>query len=291
MMVSVKKMKPNTNNKKAAFVLTPRRDFGDPKETTMKPVITASTIVYFVVVSVAALLIDCGGTGDGSANDNAANIGATTSALTNSVSDRLLATTGTSHLIRYAASDEFESETAASFSCEYDETTDTEICACPGGGTISRNYDNEVNILVDAGEPSVQSTFEHSFVATFDACVVESCGQSKTINGSFTGSLSGSTNNGNVSVTMTQETEATCSGITIDQTAIGFSVTATYDGLEPVVSGTICLDPPGEVITFDSLDELLQIMDPNSSCEITTQAEGSATFDGDEAEIEVTIQN
>lgn len=160
--------------------------------------------------------------------------------------------------------------------CEYDEDLDQEVCACPGGGTMTRTFAE--------GEEISESlfSFEDEFTITLADCVVIACEQTLVLNGTSSGDMSGTYNpeTDEGSMTFHQTTSSACSGMTINDVSMGFDITVTYDGTDEDYSGTFCLD--GEEISFASQAELRSEVDPDNTCE---DGFGGETLD-DEEEID-----
>ncbi|MBI4126866.1 MAG: hypothetical protein HY465_05170 [Deltaproteobacteria bacterium] len=137
---------------------------------------------------------------------------------------------------------------------EYEEEDRRQVGECPGGGTVTITFDDEVVIaeVID---------FNHTFRADFSDCVVPACAGNKTINGSLLGSAQGSYDRDarSSSLELRQYTEGQCSGLDVDGLAVGLDITIAYDGAEQSFSGSLCTDPPGlpdGLITFDSPEDL-----------------------------------
>lgn len=151
--------------------------------------------------------------------------------------------------------------TTSNFDCNYDENTQSTTCNCTGGGnvvyTFASDYVENGNLV----------TFNSTFTTTLNQCVTTSCETQITLNGQYTGSMSGSfdssKNTGDISIVF--NTASDCAGLTIDSDSIGFSMSMTQSNSETSeFSGNICIND--ETNTFTSLDDLSQQIDPNTTC-------------------------
>lgn len=154
-----------------------------------------------------------------------------------------------------------ETEAGSDFTCSFDDATHTMTCSCSGGGSVTQTFTESFQ----ESENSV--SFNNQFSMTYADCVMTSCSESVTVNGTATGSMQGSFQfeSDEMDMTLSFQTESACSGMTVNAVSMGFDMQMTLtDGVENF-SGTICLD--GSTITFTSLEELSAAVDPDSSCE------------------------
>lgn len=223
----------------------------------MKPFLITSLSVLWLslVVFFGFNLGGCSSGGGGDPNGTAPTANAATSAVTDGMASSLGALSGAPAALTVKGQSS-SGGSSASYSCSFNESDASQTCNCPGGGTVTF-YHDDVHILGD---------FDHSFRQVFDACVVPSCDGDKTIDGELTGRVQGHIEPDSVSVTATLRTAEQCAGLSVDDVNVGFEINASWDGTNGTIAGTICLDPPGDVIVFDSIEELMEIMDPDSEC-------------------------
>lgn len=225
----------------------------------MKPsLITSIAVLWLSLVIAFGLNLGGCSSGDSDPNGAAPTADAATSAVTDGMASSLGALSGAPATLATKSQSQSESS-STSYSCSLNESDASQTCDCPGGGTVTF-YHDDVHILGD---------FDHSFRQVFDACVVPSCDGDKTIDGEVTGRVQGHIDpGGDIEVTATLQTAEQCAGLSVDDVNVGFEINLTWDGTDQTVGGTICLDPPGDVITFDSFEELMEIMDPDSECSL-----------------------
>lgn len=163
---------------------------------------------------------------------------------------------------------EFEGEEESSDTygdCSFDEDNSQTICNCPGGGTVTQIYED-----IHTQDPGSEArSWRASFRMILDRCVMFSCGDRETIvDGEVTGEAGGDyPEEGDHTFTMVQETAETCGGLTINDRNLGFRMAWNVTNFtEETFSGHICFDPPGEVIEFDSPENLWGVLDPEGVC-------------------------
>ncbi len=242
----------------------------------MKTWISAVTLIGLLT-----LVTQCSGSADnGSENNTASGEVAASNTATQAVTDGMttaigsvIAGGGAPALVK-ATLDEDSDE---SYSCSYHDEDNSVTCDCPRGGSVTYGFE-EAFEFSEEGDYS----FDHTYRASFDECVIESCGSEHTLNGEVTGNVSGSySEDGSISIEVSHQTAAECSGMSVDDLNIGFDMNMSYDGTDEEVFGTICFDPPGDVIEFNSLDELEEIVDPDLTCDA---AEHESDDESDEDE-------
>lgn len=145
-------------------------------------------------------------------------------------------------------------------SCSYDEATNTFTCACEGGGSMSEGYSESYELTDDS------FLFGSNLTMTFSDCVVPSCSETVTMNGTATGTLTGSYNFITLeeSFSVIFSTESQCSGITVGESNVGFEMNMTFNGVTDDYNGSFCIDET--LYTFDSLTELEGLTDPDDAC-------------------------
>lgn len=241
------------------------------KEIMVRSCVTLGLLVVFLF-----LLTHCGGSnGSGIASQEADAADTTTSTLTdvagsslNSLAGGLSGSTsvksevsdGSSETDAEEGDDESRSG-SKQYNCSYNEEERSQVCQCPGGGTVTHTFDDEVVIAKSLA-------FDHTVKTVFDQCVVMPCAKSKTLDGELTGHVSGVFDpvGKTTSLTFTQKTAELCAGLNIDDVKVGLDLTIAFDGSGKSVSGSICFDPPGEPIYFDSLGELKRLLGPDDFC-------------------------
>ncbi len=153
------------------------------------------------------------------------------------------------------------SETDEEYVCELGEDEASLTCSCPHGGTITETFENGFSETGDS------FTFNSDLVISFDACSSTACGEQVTLNGDVEGSISGEfdslTGEGNITVVYGTDNE--CSGLTSNNSTVGFEITLTSDGTSEEFFGSFCIDD--EIISFDSLEALEESVDPENTCE------------------------
>lgn len=217
------------------------------------------------ILLILLFAVNCGSseTSDGGteAPDDAATVDAAGDAVADSFADTLGGGGGMSNLIKRQMSDEGTSSSSQSYGCTPSQDLKSQTCDCPDGGSVTYSYDDAFTILESGG------SFNHTIAVAFDDCAVPSCGGSKTIDGEITGSMTGSISQNGFSATATMATEGECSGLTVGDTELGFSLTMTHDGMNETLAGEIALAPDCLVRTFDSWDDLMGDLDPDGACE------------------------
>lgn len=153
------------------------------------------------------------------------------------------------------------SETDEEYVCELGQDEESLTCSCPNGGTITETFESTFSETEDS------FTFDSDFTITFDDCSSTSCDEEITLNGEVEGSISGEFDSltGEGNITVVYGTESACSGLTSNDSDVGFDITITSDGSTEELFGTFCVDE--ESISFDSLEELEAAVDPENICE------------------------
>lgn len=167
----------------------------------------------------------------------------------------------TKYHTEYTAAGEETSTTDETWeSCSYDVDTNTLTCACEGGGSMTQGFNDSYELTDDS------FLFESDLTMTFSDCVVPSCSETVTMNGTATGNMTGSFNfiTGEESFGTTFSTEAECSGITVGESNVGFEMNMTFNGVSDDYNGSFCIDET--LYTFDSLAELEELTDPADAC-------------------------
>lgn len=180
----------------------------------------------------------------------------TSSAITHAISEGL---TGT--LLSFGADEMGERDSTQEFSCAYAVASDTVTCECPGGGSIVKVFNEGVETATEG-----QTSFSHSVTESYADCVVASCGEDITLNGTLqtvvVGDFNSMTESGQL--TVTHQTEAACSGILAGETPFGFNVTVSIEDQARTIAGSLCIGE--ELLTFVSIDELRELVDPDNQC-------------------------
>ena len=197
--------------------------------------------------------------------DDAANVDATGDALADSLGDTLGGAGGPGNLVKRqmsedGMSDEGTSTSSQSYGCTLSDDQKSQTCDCPDGGSVTYSYDNAFTILQSGG------TFNQTVSVVFDACSVPSCGGSKTMDGEVSGQVTGTISQSGFSATAEMATSGECSGLTVGDTKLGFSLSMTLDGTTETLAGEIAIAPDCQVITFDSWDDLMDDLDPDGAC-------------------------
>lgn len=162
-----------------------------------------------------------------------------------------------------------------SFGCTTNEDYTEWTCTCPGGGTLTSTFsDSFTQGTCTVGDVAGYSiTYDSTFADTYTDCIVESCGVTVVLNGTDSGTLTGSYNecDGTDTFDAAIITPEACGGLTVTANGmdvqVGYNMTFSYDGSEESLSGSFCTNPPGEMITFNSLEELYEAVDEGGLCE------------------------
>lgn len=175
-------------------------------------------------------------------------------------------------------------EGAHGYACAaYNQQNKSQTCSCPGGGTVTHRYDNNITIS------GTQVTFNTTFQEVYAACVVPGCQGNKKMDGVLSGSGSGSFDQtaGGSNLRFSISTAKECGGpdaadgiIISDEDGsnavqFGGNVVVTFNGQEESFSGSICTNPPGlpnGEFTFSSADELRQKLGDADSCQRSATA-------------------
>lgn len=147
------------------------------------------------------------------------------------------------------------------FSCSYEVSSESTICNCPLGGTMTTTFIDDGPIII-----AEIVNFTNEADMEFDDCTISECGEEVSLTGSAHVSISGTLNPSILQgeTTTVVETDDPCSGMTSGDQDYGFSMTLTSSGISShEFSGTLCLTEP---VSFDSLDELHAAFDPEGTC-------------------------
>lgn len=226
-----------------------------------------------LMVLCALLLIQCSGatgsTDDAADDGNSSSLGSDTlaaDASANAVVDSVADSLGsfTSGFSGSMAVKKSETDDGNDYSCEYDEAANSVTCACPGGGTMTHTFDG-VSVLGDDGVVR----FDDNVTTVFNDCVELGCNEEVTLDGTVSGHFEGYYDylTDERSLTYSMGTAGTCSGLSINEAEIGFNFTVIFEGETESLSGTFCAAENGEVITFDSYEELMEQFDADNECE------------------------
>lgn len=234
----------------------------------MKNIIYSSyefILIGFFVVA-AFVLVRCGA-GDGSPDASTPNDTATLAQTPVSNANLLLSTmqsflaegSSSSHQTKSVTLHGRGRSTEEEYRCTHDYTNHSSTCLCPGGGSMSWYFEEE-------STPPDGYEFSHSFREVFSNCVMNLCGQNKTINGDTTGRFWARYANGQFEGHFEHGTTADCSGIKVNDTEMGFYVSGSSNGTSETISGRMRIAPDCTLITFNSYEELRRIVDKENSC-------------------------
>lgn len=162
-----------------------------------------------------------------------------------------------------------------------DVDANTTTCDCSDGGTVTYTYSD----LPDdqCSDPSI-TTDKSIFTVTYTDCIMSVCDEPITLNGSITTnketnwtcSTDPHAGSSIASFTIASQTTSSCTGLTATDNSgstfnFGFNVTQSYvDGSDDTFSGTICIEDTST--DFTSLEELQQSLDPNATCDLSSEA-------------------
>lgn len=222
-----------------------------------------------LIILMCLVFFSCGG----STSSNVTEVGnptttpttkATVSALTRSLTQATTQITSSfvNNLVKEVDDDALSVTIQNSnFDCSYSISEKTLTCNCPEGGTMTRVLDSELSLGIGG------LSFDHTHQTTYSDCKITACSEEVTLNGNVAGALSGTfqpiQNNGDLSIS--NATDASCSGMTSSSTDFGFDMDMTFDGSDVTFSGSFCMN--SESISFATLAILQSAVDPNSECE------------------------
>ena len=150
-------------------------------------------------------------------------------------------------------------------SCTSEESNDgiTVLCACTTSGTVSATVTDDIT------HTSTTITVPYTF--TFSNCVVSGCDGDTTITGSFDGSITPAYEKSTATLTLqeiTAQTDDDCSGLSVDDSAFGFSLAVAYtDDVASAISGSACSPDSGATIDLGSGEtDVSEIIDTSDTC-------------------------
>lgn len=147
------------------------------------------------------------------------------------------------------------------FECEFDATTLTQTCTCPGGGTITHDLD------ADFTRSGFTLSLDAGIATVFEACTITTCDTEIILDGNLTGDATASIAILTLDATLdvTRQTETACTGITANESEVGLDMDFSFADATPSFSGTLCIGDT--TYTFATIDELRTAVDTDESCE------------------------
>ena len=155
----------------------------------------------------------------------------------------------------------FSSESVNKFTCTHDNTSNTSICQCANGGTLIYTFEKGF------GGNGNNLIFDNLYQATLTQCAFTTCDTSLTLNGQYSGSMTGtiSLTDDSGDLLINAQTSADCSGLTSGEQTIGFKIQITETNLSvQSISGNICVNDQN--YSFTSATDLQNQIDPNKTC-------------------------